>query len=135
MSVKYCLKVFKSNFTRSKDIKVIIIIYKKLLFLHVHVLISFTIQYMYIHVYCVHVHVYLYMYMYMYMLRAIWEFAQSADCVTQTEDPQNASQSADWHAFCRLLKLLNHKFTTTTNTSLVILIYFYQLLKKKTNKN
>ena len=25
-----------------------------------------------------------------YMLRAIWEFAQSADCVAQTEYPQNA---------------------------------------------
>ena len=36
-----------------------------------------------------------------YMLRAIWEFAQSADCVAQTEYPQNAcnlqigKQSAD----------------------------------------
>ena len=29
------------------------------------------------------------------MFRAIWEFAQSADCVAQTEDPQNACQSAD----------------------------------------
>ena len=31
-----------------------------------------------------------------YMFRAIWEFAQSADCVAQTEDPQNACQSADY---------------------------------------
>ena len=31
----------------------------------------------------------------MYMFRAIWEFAQSADCVAQTEDPQIACQSAD----------------------------------------
>ena len=36
-----------------------------------------------------------------YMLHAIWEFAQSADCVAQTEYPQNAcnlqigKQSAD----------------------------------------
>ena len=30
------------------------------------------------------------------MFRAIWEFAQSADCVAQTEDPQNACQSADF---------------------------------------
>ena len=37
-----------------------------------------------------------------YMFRAIWEFVQSANCVVQTEDPQNAYQSADWHAICRL---------------------------------
>ena len=30
-----------------------------------------------------------------YMFRAIWEFAQSADCIAQTEDPQNACQFAD----------------------------------------
>ena len=36
------------------------------------------------------------------MFRSIWEFAQSADCVAQTEDAQNACQSADWHAFCGL---------------------------------
>ena len=33
--------------------------------------------------------------MVIYMFRAIWEFAQSADCVVQIEDPQNACQSAD----------------------------------------
>ena len=37
-----------------------------------------------------------------YMFSAIWEIAQSADCVAQTEDPQNACKSADWHTFCRL---------------------------------
>ena len=31
----------------------------------------------------------------MYMFREIWEFAQSADCVAQTEDPKNVCQSAD----------------------------------------
>ena len=31
-----------------------------------------------------------------YMFRAVWEFAQSADWVVQTEDPQNRCQSADW---------------------------------------
>ena len=41
----------------------------------------------------------------MYMFRAIWEFAQSADCVAQTEDPQTVCQSADWHAICRLRNL------------------------------
>ena len=116
MSIKYCLKVFQSYFTRSKDIKVIIIIYKKLLFLYVHVLIFCTIQYMYIHVY-------------MYMLCAISEFAQSADCVTQTEDPQNACQSAD----CS--NCWTTSFITTTNTSLVVLIYFYQLLSQTKNKD
>ena len=29
------------------------------------------------------------------MFHAIWEFAQSADCIALTEDPQNACQSAD----------------------------------------
>ena len=29
------------------------------------------------------------------MFHAIWEFAQSAECFAQTEDPQNAGQSAD----------------------------------------
>ena len=29
------------------------------------------------------------------MFQKIWEFAQSADCVAQTDDPQNACQSAD----------------------------------------
>ena len=33
--------------------------------------------------------------LYIYMFRPIWEFAQSADCVAQTEDPQIACQSAD----------------------------------------
>ena len=29
-----------------------------------------------------------------YMFHAIWEFAQSADCIVQTEDPLNVCQSA-----------------------------------------
>ena len=29
------------------------------------------------------------------MFHTIWEFEQSAICVAQTEDPQNACQSAD----------------------------------------
>ena len=37
-----------------------------------------------------------------FMFRANWEFAQSADCIAQTEDPQNACQSADWQTICRL---------------------------------
>ena len=32
-----------------------------------------------------------------YMFCAMWEFAQSTDCVVQTKDPQNAYQSADCH--------------------------------------
>ena len=45
-----------------------------------------------------------------YMLRAIWEFAQSADCIAQTERSTECVQSADWQAICRLRKLLNHKY-------------------------
>ena len=47
------------------------------------------------------------------MFRAIWEFAQSADCVAQTEDPQNACQSVDCAILiaqtvepCRLARIL-----------------------------
>ena len=34
----------------------------------------------------------------MYVFHVIWEFTQSADCVVQTEDSQNACQSAYWHS-------------------------------------
>ena len=48
------------------------------------------------------------------MFRAIWEFAQSADCVAQTEDQQNACQSADWRGTYTLTK--HGLYTCTCNT-------------------
>ena len=62
-------------------------------YIHIYI---YTYVHAYIHSY-IHVHTYI-----IYMFRAIWEFAQSADCVAQTEDPQIACQSADWQAICRL---------------------------------
>ncbi len=38
------------------------------------------------------------------MFHAIWEFAQSADCARQSENPQIGSQSADCYAICRLVE-------------------------------
>ena len=54
------------------------------------------------------------MYMYMYMIHAIWEFAQSAYCVAQTEDPQNVCQSAD----CAILIVQTVEPQATTNLSI-----------------
>ena len=44
------------------------------------------------------------------MFRAIWEFAQSADCVAQTEDPQIACQYNTIHH-----KIYNYYIINTYN--------------------
>ncbi len=51
------------------------------------------------------------------MFHAIWEFAQSADCTMQSENPQIGSQSADCYAICRLVTWIYSLHTGWTITT------------------
>ena len=58
------------------------------------------------------------------MFQKIWEFAQSADCVAQTDDPQNACQSADSQIAQNIYITYIHTYYTYI-LCIIIIIYPY----------
>ena len=55
-------------------------------------------------------YVYMYIMYNMYMFCAIWEVAQSADCIVQSKDPQIACQSADCMCNLQIAQMQSAQF-------------------------